>query len=329
MTWFDLNEEQLREYRVTTPEPPELDAWWTGRIERARRRAQPASVVRHQDELYGELPVYDVEFSGDDGERVHAWYLRPVGTEDAGGGEPLPVVVTFLGYGADRGLPVEHTAVPVAGYAQLVVDTRGQGGALTRDTADPGAGPQYPSLITRGILDPDTYYYSRVYVDAVRAVDTAAELPGVDPELIAVSGASQGGGLALAAAALSGDLVKVCQADVPFLCDFQRAITVSPATPYAEIARYIAAHPRTEERVRDTLRYVDAALLARRITADTLVTVGLMDEICPPSTVYGAFHEIGATREIHPSPFRGHPIPRSYADVMEHTLRHLRTHLKR
>ena len=39
-----------------------------------------------------------------------------------------------------------------------------------------------------------------------------------------MTGGSQGGGLALAAAAL-GATGRVCHADVPFLCDLQRAIT--------------------------------------------------------------------------------------------------------
>ncbi|GAA3434774.1 hypothetical protein GCM10018954_043780 [Kutzneria kofuensis] len=46
----------------------------------------------------------------------------------------------------------------------------------------------------------------------------------------------------------------------------------------------------------ETLRYVDCALLARRITATTLFSVGLMDMVCPPSTVYAAYNEITAPR---------------------------------
>ena len=35
--------------------------------------------------------------------------------------------------------------------------------------------------MTRGILDPATYYYRRVYVDAVRAVEAVRAPTGVDP----------------------------------------------------------------------------------------------------------------------------------------------------
>ena len=64
------------------------------------------------------------------------------------------------------------------------MDTRGQGGQYGSggDTPDPvGSGPAAPGFVTRGILDPATYYYRRVLTDAVRAVDAARALPGVDP----------------------------------------------------------------------------------------------------------------------------------------------------
>ena len=109
---------------------------------------------------------------------------------------------------------------------------------------------------------------------------------------MAVSGGSQGGALALAAAALRPDVVAVCHADVPFLCDIQRAITLAPNAPYTEIPEFLAENVELVPQALDTLRYIDCALLARRITAATLVSVGLMDDICPPSTVYAAYNEI-------------------------------------
>jgi cephalosporin-C deacetylase len=71
----------------------------------------------------------------------------------------------------------------------------------------------------------------------------------------------------------------------------------------------------------DTLRYVDCALLARRITADCLLSVGLMDEVCPPSTVYAAYNEITATKAIAVFPFGVHAVPSVH---LQRQLRHLR-----
>ena len=49
-----------------------------------------------------------------------------------------------------------------------------------------------------------------------------------------VSGGSQGGALALAAASLS-QRASVVLADVPFLSDFRRAVAITDSAPYSEI----------------------------------------------------------------------------------------------
>jgi cephalosporin-C deacetylase len=164
-------------------------------------------------------------------------------------------------------------------------------------------------VLTRGVLDPETYYFRRLYVDAVRAVETAAAHPQVDADRIAVAGASQGGGLSLAAAALAPELVRLCHADIPFLCDIERAVTLAPDAPYTELAAYLALHTDLEDAVARTVRYIDNALLAPRIRARTLISCGLMDTICPPSTVFAAYNAITAPKDIGVYTFAGHETP--------------------
>jgi cephalosporin-C deacetylase len=146
-------------------------------------------------------------------------------------------------------------------------------------------------------------------------VETAASLPGVDRDRIGVAGMSQGGALALAAAALCPELVRLCHADVPFLCDIERGLDVALDPPYTELVTYLAVHPELEERARLTLRYVDNALLATRIEARTLVSVALRDTVVPPSTVFAAFNAITAPKEIVVLPYADHSqVPTSHAE---------------
>jgi len=324
MPWYDLPQEQLKDYRTDTAEPAGLDRWWRQRLDEARAAAREPTLTRYEPGTYGPVEVYDTEFSGAGGDRIRAWYLRPAGEPGAG----TPTVVKFIGYGGGRDRPAEHILLPALGYAVLVMDTRGQGGrwstGATGDHVDGWqSGPENATVMTRGIARPEDYYYTRLFTDAVRAVETACALTGA--ARVAVSGMSQGGGLSLAAAALIPELVAVCHADVPFLCDIQRAITLAPQAPYTEVPEFLAHQVDLVPAALDTLRYVDCALLARRITAQCLLSVALMDMICPPSTVFAAYNEITAGKDISVFPFTGHEVPTAH---VERQLRHLREFLR-
>ncbi len=321
MALVDLPLEELVRYRPEVQEPDDFDGFWERTL--AEARATEVDVRSEEvDTPYHTVTVHDVRFCGYAGDRICAWLTVPRGADG-----PLPAVVEYVGYNGGRDLPGASLWWASAGYAHLLMDTRGQGGGWGGggDTPDPhGTGPSAAGMMTKGIEDPDTYYHRRLMTDAVRAVDAVRSLPDVAVESVSVQGISQGGGLALASAALNGDAVKVCHADVPFLCDFQRAITITAAEPYSEISKFLAQHVDLIPQALDTLRYVDGALLSRRITATSLLSVGLMDEVCPPSTVYAAYNEITAPKEMAVFPFSGHTVPRLHD---ERRLRHLRAHL--
>jgi len=307
MPQFDLPWEELQSYRPQVTEPADFDAFWQRTLAQARAAGGEVTVTDAGAGL-PHVDVHDVTFPGFDGEPIKAWYSRPAGvTAD------LPLVVQFHGYGGGRMLPVEHTLWPAAGFAHLMVDNRGQGSSWGSggDTPDAGhSGPALPGFMTRGIDSPDTYFYRRLMTDAVRAVDAGRTLAGVDPARVAVAGVSQGGGVALAVAALVPDLWAVMP-DVPFLSHIARAVRLTDADPYGEIRRYLAVHRDATERVFATLAYVDGVNFARRITAPSLWSVALCDEVCPPSTVMAAFnhcgeHVGGTAKEMVVYPFNGH-----------------------
>jgi cephalosporin-C deacetylase len=144
-----------------------------------------------------------------------------------------------------------------------------------------------------------------VYVDAVRAVEALRSQPIVDPAQVAITGSSQGGGITLAVAALVPDVAGVMP-DVPFLCDFRRAATVAPGDPYGELVRYLKAHRERVEAAFETLAYFDGAVLARLGRAPALFSVALMDPVCPPSTVFAAYHAYAGPKDIVVYEFNEH-----------------------
>jgi cephalosporin-C deacetylase len=158
------------------------------------------------------------------------------------------------------------------------------------------------------LADPATHYYRYVFADAVLAVDALAAQEEVDETRIAITGASQGGGLSIAAAALSGRASFVW-ADVPFLSDFPRAVAIAPNPPYTEVAEFLRRRPELADVAFQTLAYVDIANHARRITCPARVTVGLWDDICPPSTVFAAYGRLASEdKELLLFPYHGHGL---------------------
>lgn len=303
MPIFELPLAELEIYKPPRQEPPDFDSFWGQTLAETRTHPldacfEPADYALHTVE------VYDVTFAGYGGQPVKGWLLLPRHRQ-----EPLPCVVEFIGYGGGRGLPLDWLGWSAAGYAHLVMDTRGQGSAwLAGDTPDDSSdsrGPHHPGFMTLGVLDPKTYYYRRVFADAVRAVEAARSHPAVDARRLAVTGSSQGGGISLAVAGLEPGLA-AAMPDVPFLCHYRRATELVDTHPYNEIVNYCKVHRDKVEAVFNTLAYFDGVNFAARAGAPALFSVGLLDDICPPSTVFAAYNFYAGPKSIRVWQFNNH-----------------------
>jgi cephalosporin-C deacetylase len=303
MAMFDKPLDVLRTYAPERCEPDDFDDFWRQTLDEAR--AFPLNAAFTPVDAGLQLQeAYDVTFAGWGGQPIKGWLLLP--RQRSG---PVPCVVEYIGYGGGRGFPSDWLLPSSAGFAHLVMDTRGQGSAWQKgDTPDADAhgDPQFPGFVTCGIQHPDRHYYRRVFTDAVRAVEAARAHPDVDGRVI-VMGGSQGGGISLAVAGLVDDLDGVI-ADQPFLCHYRRASEITDALPYSEIARYCAAHPDQIEEVFSTLSYLDGVNFAVRANAKALFSVGLMDQTCPPSTIFAAYNHYAAEKDITIWPYNGHDI---------------------
>jgi cephalosporin-C deacetylase len=302
--FVDLPEHLLREFQSAVREPDDFHTFWTDALAEAATR--PLDTTLTEAVLRSPLPTIDIQelsFTGAEGTRIAAWLRRP---RHATG--PLPVVVQFMGYGDGRGHALRELTWAAAGFAHLVVDVRGQQNGTTPDPH--GSGPSADSFLTRGIESPRDYFYRRVYVDAVRAVEAARSLDGLDASRTVAYGASQGGGIALAMTALTplagGAPVSALIAQAPFLCDIWRASTITDQQPYAELAHFLAARRDLAAQAERTLAYIDGVVLARRATPPSLFSAGLMDGITPPSTVFAAHNAYTGPKELAVWPHNGH-----------------------
>ncbi|MGO9584134.1 MAG: acetylxylan esterase [Acidimicrobiales bacterium] len=300
--FVDLPLAELRHYRPEVEEPPDFDEFWTREIDDARSRDVDA-VFTLVDTAVRHARVFDVTFAGHGGDPIKAWLLIPH--------ELVPnekVIVEYIGYGGGRGNPLDWLRWSSAGYPHLIMDTRGQGGtwrgAETSDLGD-GGQPSTPGFLTRGVGDPRAYYYTRLFVDTARAVDAARRHPELDGLPIVTTGVSQGGGLALAAAHLA-EGVSATLPDVPFLAYPRRAAEITASMPYGELAQYCRVRQDEVEQVFCTISYIDVVNHAKRCAVPALFSVGLLDDVTPPSTVFAAFNHYAGPKDIAVYSFNGH-----------------------
>ncbi|MDQ0735714.1 acetylxylan esterase [Arthrobacter agilis] len=315
MPQFDLPLSQLRTYLPDRDEPADYDAFWDKTLAEQRTHAAAPS-FEEVDAGYTQLVTEDVTFAGYDGQPVKGWLLTP--RHLAG---PLPTVVTYIGYGGGRGLLGEWTGLPSAGFAHFVMDLRGQGsGHRTGDTADGTLnGPHFGGFMTLGVQDPETYYYRRLFVDAVHAVEAAQAHPAVDPSRVVISGGSQGGGITLAAAALAQRVIDTPPVgaiiDVPFLAHMRHATEIVDTAPYSEIAKYLGTRRDAVDSVFRTLSYFDGVNFATRSSMPAMFSVGLLDDVCPPSCVFAAHNHYAGPKRMKVYPYNGHEQGGAFQDV--------------
>ncbi|MFF9563687.1 acetylxylan esterase [Leifsonia sp. NPDC014704] len=268
------------------PTPDDYDAYWASALDDAARH--PLAVqLEPVDTGLTAIDVFDISFAGADGRRVSGWLRLPRHREGR-----LPGVVHFNGYGAGRLDPIDDLTWPVAGFAQLVMNTHGQGGGSTGHLLD-------------GIEDPHRFYYRGVFVDAARAVDALRSLDEVDGDRIAAIGNSQGGGIALGVGALRPELSAVL-AQAPFLTDAPQGIRLARNGPWLELRAYLSEHPDRSDAVARTLAYVDGVTSARHASAPGWISDGLEDDICPPETARAAAEAYAAPVTLREWPGAGH-----------------------
>jgi len=289
---FDFPLDKLLQYQGRNPRPDDHDAYWD-RALAEMRAVDPQVELRPAAFQTPNAECFDLYFTGVRGARIHAKYLRPKHRADPG-----PALVQFHGYSGHAGDWHDKLAYVNSGFALAAMDCRGQGG----QSEDTGGvkGTTRDGHIVRGLNDtPDNLLFRHIFLDTAQLAGIVMGFDEVDPARVGAFGNSQGGGLTLACAALE-PRIKRAAPTFPFLCDYQRVwemdLTVGA---YAELRTFFRFHDPNHEREQEWFRrlgYIDVQHLAPRIKAEVLMAVGLLDQICPPSTQFAAFNKITAPK---------------------------------
>jgi len=302
MPVFEMSLAELKTYQGRNPRPADFDEYWDSAL--AEMRALDAKVELVPSEFTAAAAeCFDLYFTGVGGARIHAKYLRPKSAA-----KPHPAVVEFHGYSGNSGDWAPKLKGVSQGFSVAALDCRGQGGK----SEDIGGvlGNTLRGHIIRGLDDrPENLLFRQIYLDCAQLAGIVMAMPEVEATRVGATGGSQGGGLTLACASLEPRIARAASV-FPFLCDYQRVWEMDLAVAaYEEIKQYFRFFDPRHEREEDVwtkLGYIDNQHLAPRIRAKVLMIVGLMDQVCPPSTQFAAYNKITSEKEMVLYPDFGH-----------------------
>ena len=293
MPVFDLPFDQLKNYKGTNPRPDDFDSYWQEALNELPKTEEDI-IMKPAVFSTGFAECFDLYFEGVRNAEIHSKLLRPKNSK-----EKTPVVLMFHGLSANCGDWSSKLAWVAAGFTVIAMDVRGQGG-LSQDTGGV-AGNTLHGHITRGAFsdDPHDLLFRHIFLDTAQLARIAINLDWVDSERIFATGASQGGGLTIACAALEPRIKKLAPI-YPYLSDYKRVWDMDLAIDaYEDIREYFRRFDpvhRNEKELFTKLGYIDIQNLACRIKGETLMATGLMDKICPPSTQFALFNRIEAPK---------------------------------
>lgn len=278
--------------RPTVTMPEDFDAFWAGAI--------AANAELPMDPVVTPLPEYSTRTvdvflvslqNHRPGERMYGYLCVPKAPGQ------YPVLMSPPGAGVRRSTPTTRYAE--AGFISFSYEIHGLDPRLDAATYGDIA-RALGSYQTSNMDNRDTYYYKRVYLGCVRAIDYLVSLPQFDGRNVVVTGGSQGGQLTMVTAGLHPKVTALA-AFYPAMCDVTGYLH-GRAGGWPHMFNAAGAPVNATEARINTVRYYDTVNFARRITAPGWYCWGFNDNTCPPTSTYSALNVIEAptTTQIIP-----------------------------
>jgi cephalosporin-C deacetylase len=283
-----INPEELR---PPFNAPSDLFEFWGESIAELEKVKPAYSVKPIEREGKFKTNLYEVEMKSFGGLTVRGWLEIPKKKGN------YPALLRVPGY--------TENLQPLDKYDDMIIfsfNTRDHG--ESDDTGKRGY-----DMWVRGMESKEGYYYRGIFLDCIRALDYLESRDDVIMDKLAIWGGSQGGGLSFAIAALD-QRVKLCIADIPYMCDYPRYFAI---THWNEIDDWFAKDKsHTWELMYHTLDYFDTKYMAHKIKCPVLMGIGLQDDTCPPSTSFMTYNLIESEKEFDIYKTEKHAQPDSH-----------------
>ncbi|MFY0654887.1 MAG: acetylxylan esterase [Cyclobacteriaceae bacterium] len=273
--------------------PKDFDTFWNDEKLELAKLPMDAKVTLVPEQCTGEINVYHVNL-----QNIRAPYSWRGNSRFYG----------MLSVPKKPGRYPAILGVPGAGVRAYGRDDRAAKGVIVFKVGIHGIpvnmpSENYQSLATGALAgyqvfnigDRDKYYFKRVYMGCVRAIDFIYSLPEFDGEELAVTGGSQGGALSIITAGLDSR-IKYLAAFYPALSDLT-GYKHGRAGGWPHISPEFnpQLHPDWEK----TIEYYDVVNFARKLKAEGWYSWGYNDNVCPPTSMHAAYNSVEAPKELH------------------------------
>jgi cephalosporin-C deacetylase len=262
------------------------------------------------------IELYEVSFANIDGRRSHGYLAKPKGATS------LPIMISQPGMGVHpNGLKESRWVIANAALGFLALDMSAHDMPMERTAEDEARWKKFVGYPYIGSDDRMTYYYRHVFTGMVRGIDYMTSRPDWNHKAIISVGASQGGGLALIAAALDPRITAVVSV-APALGEHTGPLHGRPdAAPNNLIMGRDKKTP--DPAIIAATAYYDTVNFARFVKVPVLMSSGLIDTACPPTTVLSIYNSLPCPKQIDLVPLLGHNQGPRFAELrnrflMEH-----------
>ena len=303
--------------------PADFDAFWDAAVAKLEAEVPLDPRVERMETFCTERrDCFKVSFATFDNQRVYGFLSVPRG---AG---PFPAEVNVPGAGP--GVVGPAAGMADRGFIHLVMNVHPFEPAADAEAQkklyaeqDKRLSERYgaPRYCQSGAALRETYFYYRVMLGINRAVNWLAARPDVDRARFGYTGTSQGGGSGFILCGLNKNFTKGV-IHVPAMTDllgFQKGRD----SGWPKLIENVK--PEQREAALRVAPYFDGAHFAPRIACPVRVSVGFIDETCPPAAVYAGYnalrvkdkaigHGIGMPHKV---------FPQFYAQFDEQWLRQL------
>ena len=277
-----------------TTSPEDFDTFWATSLSEARKTALEPTMLLLPERCTETINVYEVSFQNMRwGSRTYGILCMP---KKEG---KYPALLRVPG----AGIRTYYGDIATASKGSITLDLGIHGIPVTM-TQD-----YYDKLVYGALFcywdinknNRDTFYYKRVFIGAVRAVDFICSLPQYNGKALGVTGSSQGGALSIVTAALD-KRVTFFAAVHPAMCDLVASLNKRACGwPH-----YFYQKENPDKTELETTRYYDVVNFAHRLSVPGWFSWGYNDEVCPPTSMYAAYNSVTSPKELHPYLETGH-----------------------